>query len=155
MANTLAKLLEPTAIQLQLEANTSEEVIKILGMLLFQAGHVQSTFIDGAIEREKTLPTGLVLGGLINAAIPHTDVIHVIHPALALATLKNPVMFHNMIAAEEEVPVQIVLVMALKEPHQQIEMLQEVAGVLQNAQVIDALMKAQNYLEVKAILEKA
>lgn len=155
MANTLAELLEPTAIQLQLEANTSEEVIKTLGMLLFQAGHVQDTFVDGAIEREKTLPTGLVLGGLINAAIPHTDVNHVIHPALALATLKKPVMFHNMIAADEEVSVQIVIVMALKEPHQQIEMLQEVAGVLQNAEVIDALMKAQNKKEVKAILEKA
>jgi hypothetical protein len=34
-----------------------------------------------------------------------------------------------MVDSEEEVPVRIVFVLALKEPHQQIEMLQEVAGV--------------------------
>jgi PTS system galactitol-specific IIA component len=155
MANTITKLLEPTAIRLQLEAKTSKDVIETLGNLLYQAGHVYATFVNGALEREMTLPTGLQLGGQINAAIPHTDVCHVIRPALAMATLTEPVMFHNMVAADEEVPVQIVFVMALKEPHQQIEMLQEVAGVLQNADVIEALMKAKDEKEVMAILEKA
>jgi len=154
MANTITKLLEPTAVQLNFDAETSEEVIKTLGDLLFKAGHVQSTFVEGALERELSLPTGLELGGKINAAIPHTDIIHVIRPALAMATLKKPVTFHNMIAPEELVAVQIVIVMALKEPHQQVEMLQEVAGVLQNAEVIEALMKAQDYKEVMVALEK-
>jgi len=155
MANTITQLLEPTAVRLQLKASTSRDVIDTLGCLLYQAGHVHSTFVDGACERELSMPTGLQLGGEINAAIPHTDIQHVIRPALAMATLVEPVMFHNMIAAEEEVPVQIVFVMALNEPHAQVEMLQEVAGILQKADVIVALMQAQNYQEVKAILEKA
>jgi PTS system galactitol-specific IIA component len=155
MANTITKLLEPTAIQLHVDAKTSTEVITLLGDLLYKAGHVHSTFTAGALKRESTLPTGLELGGPINAAIPHTDIEHVIRPALAMATLNTPVKFHNMVAAEEEVSVQIVFVMALKEPHQQVEMLQEVAGVLQDAKVIDALMLAKNKSEVMAILEKA
>jgi Phosphotransferase system mannitol/fructose-specific IIA domain (Ntr-type) len=155
MANTITKLLEPTAIQLQLDAHSSKDVITVLGNQLFKAGHVYSTFTAGALERESHLPTGLELGGKINAAIPHTDIQHVIRPALAMATLKRPVKFHNMVAADEEVAVQIVFVMALKEPHQQVEMLQEIAGVLQNAKVIEALMLARNKNEVMAILEKA
>lgn len=155
MANTITKMLEKSAIQLQLDANDSTEVITTLGNLLLKAGHVQPTFVAGALERESTLPTGLILGGDINAAIPHTDVIHVIRPALAMATLKKPVVFRNMVDSEEEVSVQIVFVMALKEPHQQIEMLQEVAGVLQDNNVIKALMAAQSPDDVIAILEKA
>lgn len=155
MANTITKILEKSAIQLQFDANDSTEVITTLGNLLFRAGHVHPTFVAGALERESTLPTGLILGGDINAAIPHTDVIHVIRPALAMATLKKPVVFRNMIASEEEVPVQIVFVMALKEPHQQIEMLQEVAGVLQDNNVIKAMIAAQSIDDVMAILEKA
>lgn len=155
MANTITKMLEKSAIRLQLDANDSTEVITTLGNLLLKAGHVQPTFVAGALERESTLPTGLILGGDINAAIPHTDVIHVIRPALAMATLKKPVVFRNMVDSEEEVSVQIVFVMALKEPHQQIEMLQEVAGVLQDNNVIKALMAAQSPDDVLAILEKA
>lgn len=155
MANTITKLLEQKAIRLLLDAQDSTQVISTLGNLLFKAGHVHSTFVKGALDRESKLPTGLVLGGEINAAIPHTDIEHVIRPALAMATLKNPVMFHNMIDSNEEVPVSIVFVMALKEPHQQIEMLQEVAGVLQDAKVIDALMTAKNVEDVMTILEKA
>ncbi len=155
MANTITKMLEKSAIRLQLDANDSTEVITTLGNLLLKAGHVQPTFVAGALERESTLPTGLILGGDINAAIPHTDVIHVIRPALAMATLKKPVVFRNMVDSEEEVSVQIVFVMALKEPHQQIEMLQEVAGVLQDNNVIKALMAAQSPDDVIAILEKA
>lgn len=155
MANTITKLLEQKAIRLQLDAEDSTQVISTLGNLLFEAGHVHPSFVKGALDRESKLPTGLVLGGEINAAIPHTDVEHVVRPALALATLKKPVMFRNMIDQDEEVPVSIVFVMALKEPHQQIEMLQEVAGVLSDAKVIDALIAAKNVEDVMAVLEKA
>jgi PTS system galactitol-specific IIA component len=116
---------------------------------------VRPTFIIGALEREKTLPTGLPLGGTINAAIPHTDIHHVIHAAVALATLNKPVIFQNMVNSEEEVPVRIVFLLALKEAHAQIEMLQEIAGILQNESVINDLMKANSNKEVLAILEKA
>ena len=155
MANTITKLLEQKAIRLQLDAQDSTQVITTLGNLLFEAGHVHSSFVKGALERESKLPTGLVLGGDINAAIPHTDIEHVIRPALAMATLKNPVMFRNMVDSQEEVPVRIAFVLALKEPHQQIEMLQEVAGVLQDAKVIDALMAAKTVEEVMVVFEKA
>jgi PTS system galactitol-specific IIA component len=94
------------------------------------------------------MPTGLPLDGKYNAAIPHTDIQHVIKPALALATLQEPVNFQNMIEPETAVPVQLVILMALEQAKTQVEMLQEIAGVLQDAETIDKLMQARSIAQV-------
>jgi PTS system galactitol-specific IIA component len=83
MANTITKLLEQKAIKLQLDAKDSTQVITTLGSLLLEAGHVHPSFVNGALDRESKLPTGLVLGGEINAAIPHTDIEHVYSPRIS------------------------------------------------------------------------
>jgi PTS system galactitol-specific IIA component len=150
--NKLLELLEPKAVKLGLEAGDAREVVSILGEELFEAGYVLETFVEAALQRESELPTGLPLAGEYNAAIPHTDIEHVHKPGLALATLINPVVFHNMVSPEEEVPVQLVILMALDEPKAQVEMLQEIAGVLQDAEVINKIMNAQDFNQVRTAL---
>ena len=150
--NKLLELLEPKAVMLGLEAGDSREVVSILGKELFEAGYVLETFVEAALQRESELPTGLPLAGEYNAAIPHTDIEHVHKPGLALATLINPVVFHNMVSPEEEVPVQLVILMALDEPKAHVEMLQEIAGVLQDAEVINKIMNAQDFNQVRTAL---
>ena len=149
MSKTILNLLEPRAVCLHLDAKSAQEVISCLGNQLFQAGYVRDTFVAAVLERESQLPTGLPLDGQFNAAIPHTDIEHVIKPGLALATLVEPVNFQNMILPEESVPVQLVILMALEQAKSQVEMLQEVAGVLQNPQLIKKLMEATDFLEIK------
>jgi PTS system galactitol-specific IIA component len=135
-----------------MDAKDSHDVIENLGIRLFIDGYVRDTFVDAAWEREQKLPTGLPLGGEINAAIPHTDVVHVIKPGLAMATLKRPVVFKNMIQPEEEVKVRLVFLLSLEHPKSQIEMLQEIAGVLQNEEVVNRLLTAVSYEDVQAAL---
>ncbi len=130
MSNKLFQLLDRDAICLQMDAKDATDVIENLGIRLYIDGYVKDTFVDAALAREKKLPTGLPLGGEVNAAIPHTDVIHVLKP-IALATLKRPVIFKNMIQPEEDVSVKLVFLLSLEQPKSQIEMLQEIAGVLQ------------------------
>jgi galactitol PTS system EIIA component len=150
MTNVILDLLEPTAISLNLNAHDSKEVISTLGGLLCKAGYVKDTFVDAALEREQHLPTGLPLEGDINAAIPHTDVVHVNKAGLSMATLKSPVVFKNMVSPDESVPVQLVFVLALDQPKAQVEMLMEIAKVLQNPTTINKLMKANNYQDVQS-----
>ena len=83
----LSELLDPRAIAPNYPAADAEDVIRYLSAKLLDAGYVRDSFADAALSREAELPTGLVLGGDINAAIPHTDVEHVLKPAVALATL--------------------------------------------------------------------
>jgi PTS system galactitol-specific IIA component len=148
----ITSFLSPDAVILNLEATTSEDVIRTLGGRLLKLGCVKDDFIEATLAREASMPTGLPLGGSINAAIPHVDIEYVNRPALALATLTKPVIFHNMVETDEEVPVQLVIMLALDQPKSQIEMLQQVAGVLQQPATIDRLMAASNPAEVLAVL---
>jgi PTS system galactitol-specific IIA component len=152
MTTQILQLLEPTAIQLHSNASDSTEVITELGNLLYEAGYVRASFVEAAVAREREMPTGLPLEGKYNAAIPHTEIEHVIKPGLAMATLSKPVTFQNMIIPEEAVPVQLVILMALDQPKAQVEMLQEIASVLQDSKVINRLMDAKNLEEIQAVL---
>ena len=155
MTAKLFELLKPTATTFQLSAETSTDVISHLGKLLLEAGYVRDTFVKAALAREKELPTGLPLMGDVNAAIPHTDIEHVLKPGLAMATLTKPVIFQNMAVPDEAVPVQLVFLLALNQPKAQIEMLQEVAGLLQQPEIVAQLMEACNFQDVEKVLSES
>lgn len=155
MSNAIVQLLQPESVLLNCEFATAEEVITAIGNKLYDSGFVKESFVNAAIEREKKLPTGLPLGGGINAAIPHTEIEHVIKPALGMATLINEVNFRNMVSPDELVPVRLVFLLALEQPKAQIEMLQEVAGVLQNPDLVSDLLKLNSYKEVIEAFEGA
>lgn len=153
MTNKILELLEPSAVKLNIEGEDAKDVLTQLGDALLAAGYVHETFVDAALEREKTMPTGLPLGGEYNAAIPHTEVQHVKKPGLAMATLKTPVVFKNMIDPTSDVLVNIVFFMALDQPKAQVEMLQAIAGILQNAEMIEQFVSAKTYEDVKKTLQ--
>jgi PTS system galactitol-specific IIA component len=150
----LRELLDPNAILLHYDAQDAEGVVRQLSARLVAGGYVHESFADAALAREAELPTGLVLGGDINAAIPHTDVEHVIRPAVALATLTKPVTFRHMIDPTEEVPVQIVFLLALEQPKSQVAMLQEVATILQSPQLVDSLVSASSADELLTLISE-
>jgi len=154
MSQSILQLLERKGVLLNVDAKDANTIIQMLGSRLLETGYVKDSFVDAAIDRENRLPTGLPLGGGFNAAIPHTDIEHVIKPGLALATLKTPVPFQNMAIPTETVDVSLVFLLALEQPKVQIEMLQEIAGVLQAPEVVAALMKATIYEEVLTVLNK-
>jgi PTS system galactitol-specific IIA component len=145
MSKIIAELLQPSCVLLNRTYDNSEEIIRAVGAELYKAGFVKETFAQAAIEREKNLPTGLPLAGGLNAAIPHTEIEHVIKPALGLVTLAKEVNFQNMVSPGESVPVRMVFVLALEQPKAQIEMLQEIASVLQNPELVKRLLEATTF----------
>lgn len=147
---SIASFLSPEAIMLGFKAENSEDVIRALGGKLLAMGCVKEDFVEATLKREADMPTGLPLGGDINAAIPHVDIEYVNQSALALATLANPVVFYNMVEHDVEVPCQLVIMLALDAPKSQIEMLQEVSTILQQPAVIAAIMEAQTAADVLA-----
>jgi len=152
---SFAEFLDPNAIVLNLKAKTAEDVIRQLGGHLLSQGAVKNDFVDATLAREAEMPTGLPLGGSINAAIPHVDIEYVNRSALALATLPESVTFQNMVDPDESVPVRLVIMLALSQPKSQIEMLQRVAGILQDTAVVEQLMAADSPQAVLEILDGA
>ena len=144
--------LADDAILIGLKASSSEDVIRALGEKLRSLGFVKDNFIEAALEREKNMPTGLPLGGEYNAAIPHVDIEYVNQSALGLATLKEDIIFYNMVENDVEVPCRLVIMLALDQPKSQIEMLQSVAAVLQSPETVQKLVIAKTTEEVFSIL---
>jgi galactitol PTS system EIIA component len=150
---TLRDYLVPEAVNLGMDAENADEVIRNISGKLLYAGYVRGTFTDAVLARERDIPTGLPLSGKYNAAIPHTDVHHVVKSGIGLATLIRPVVFRNMISPEETVDVRLVFVLALDQPKSQIEMLQEIARVLQEPDIVNALMHTKNLFQVHEALQ--
>lgn len=152
MKMKIKEFLNEGAVILGSEATSSEEVIRTLGGKLRDLGYVKDNFVEAALEREANMPTGLPLGGEYNAAIPHVDIEYVNQSALGLATLKEDVVFYNMVDSDEVVPCRLVIMLALDTPKSQIEMLQSVAAVLQNPDTIRKLVNAKTTEEVFSAL---
>ncbi len=140
------------AVIIGLEASNSEQVIRTLGGKLLNLGYVKENFVEATLEREVNMPTGLPLGGEYNAAIPHVDIEYVNQSALGLATLKQDVVFRNMVENDAEVPCRLVIMLALDQPKSQIEMLQSVAAVLQDQDIVKKLVSAETTDEIFSIL---
>lgn len=149
----ITDFLDPQAIVLQMDAKSSTEVIQQLGSTLNDLGFVKADFVEAAIARETEYPTGLLLGGNVNAAIPHVDCDYVNRSAVGFATLKKPALFHRMDETDQEIPVQLVIMLALDKPKSQVEMLQQVALILQQPETVQRLMEAAKAEEVLSILK--
>jgi PTS system galactitol-specific IIA component len=147
------QVLSADLIISQLEAANVKEIIESLGNKLHAFGYVKDSYVPAVIKREGIFPTGLPLGN-INVAIPHTDVEHVNKPAIAVATLANPVAFGNMGDSGNTLKVSIVFLLAMKEPHAQVDLLQNLVETFQNPEVLEILLGAANPKEIEKILKQ-
>lgn len=98
-------------ILLDLEAETSTEVIKILCGRLEKEGYIGPSYCQAVLEREAEYPTGLPSEGAA-AAIPHAFSGDVMRTGTAIGVLKKPVPFQNMAFSDETVDVEIVFLLA-------------------------------------------
>ncbi len=95
----------------QLEADSAEEVIKILGDALYKNKYVREEYLKATIMREEKFPTGLSTE--IPIAIPHAEAIYTKKVGIAMATLKKPVIFYDMGNPKKALKIRIVIMPAL------------------------------------------
>jgi PTS system galactitol-specific IIA component len=119
---------------------------------LYENGFVKESYLEAIKKREKNFPTGLQLNRY-NVAIPHTDPEHVVKPAIAIATLKNPVIFKNMANPLEDVEVSLVFMIALNESHSQVEMLQQLIQLIQNDVLLEKIIREDGGDEIIEIIK--
>ncbi len=91
---------------------TDREVLSAMTDYLCEKGIVKDTYKQAILEREQSFPTGLKTGG-INVAIPHADICHVNEAAICVAVLKTPAPFRAMDEPDNDVPVSLVIMLAL------------------------------------------
>jgi PTS system galactitol-specific IIA component len=144
-------ILDAELILVGLDASGVEDAIRKLGRLLLEKGCVKDAFIDGVLNREKEFPTGLPTKP-VGVALPHTDPEHVNQTRIAIGTLAAPLEFRAMGTREGTVAVRIIFLMALKEEDERVAMLQQLAELLSNPEVVEKLGAARNADEIVGLL---
>jgi PTS system galactitol-specific IIA component len=134
--------IDENLIILGLDASKNEDVLAQMAQTLHQQGYVKESYKDAVISRERVFATGLPTESY-GVAIPHTDIVHVTEPAICVARLKNPVNFVIMGEEEATVPVNLVFMLAMKEQHAQLDLLQKLMAILQD-------QEAMGYLALEA-----
>ena len=155
MTSVLKDHLDPQAVCLRVKAPNADAVIGVLADRLAAIGVVAQSWKAAAIEREAAMPTGLPLAEDFAVAVPHTDPEHVLRPGLAVATLETPVPFRTMDDPDQSAPARIVFAIALRDKHEQIDMLQSIAGLLQSPDELRRMASAKDEKEFFAALDRA
>lgn len=127
-------------VELQIKAENKEEVIKILTDKLLEEGYTKDTFYENVLRREKEFPTGLP--SVIPMAICHTESEHVNSSAIALGTLVDPVEFQEMGTPERTVQAEMVFVIALKNPKDQVPWLKKMMTVFKDETILSNVRNA-------------
>jgi galactitol PTS system EIIA component len=131
-------ILNEALVVLKLDAPDAQGVIKTLAGKLYGQGLVTAEYGQQTYQRELEHPTGLPTKPFC-IAFPHADARGVNESALALATLSRPVAFKNMGDPEEELPVHLVLMLANRNPEEQVQTLRNLALIFGNPEKLVAL----------------
>jgi len=145
--------LDEALVLLDVEAEDRFDLLRQAAQRLQEQGHVKESYADAVIAREKIFATGLptVLGGV---AIPHTDVEHVNTPAVCIARLKKPVDFIVMGDDTETVSVDCIFMLAMKEAHAQLTLLQNLMGILPDADALQLIKTGASAREICSFVKE-
>lgn len=133
-----------------LEETVRQEVLRKLGRKLHKSGFVKESYIDAVCEREETFPTGLPMS--MGIAIPHADTSHVNEEGMIVGVLKTPVDFRVMGSETEYIKVQLVFMLAIKEPQNQLDMLQRLIEGCQDEDTLVILRDSKDKDSIERIL---
>ncbi|XCY70005.1 PTS sugar transporter subunit IIA [Streptococcus iniae] len=121
------------------EIKEKMRALTFLSQQLTQQGYVTEGFTDAIIAREAVFPTGLQFEDY-GVAIPHTDSDYVRETKIAIMTLKEPVPFIQMTTENQTVEVRVIIMLAIKDAHTQLDMLQRIIGFLQDPETVSTLL---------------
>lgn len=147
-------LLRKDLIRIGLKGDTSEEVERNFANIFVAAGVGKQSFPEAIIAREKEYPTALPANAF-DIAIPHTFSQHVNEEAMGIAILEHPVEFKQMGSPEILLHPQVLFMLAIIEPKNQLKTLQNIVGIVQNDALLVQIKNAKTADEVYEILEPA
>lgn len=145
--------IEEKYIHIDCEYNNKEDLLKFLTDTLLKDGVIKDTFYKNIVAREKKYPTGLNTGS-IKVAIPHTNPEHVNRAAISIATLKDPVKFNNMEDSNQEIPVDLVFMLAVDNPEKQVPLLVKLMGIFSQTDKLKEIKESKDRNKIRQIMEE-
>ncbi|XKM13556.1 PTS sugar transporter subunit IIA [Orbaceae bacterium ac157xtp] len=130
-----------------------EQILTMMANKMHEIGVVKNSYLNGILKREKEYPTGLLINEF-GFALPHTDSIHVNESQICFCSLKQPIIFNNMVDQNQKVPVRFIFMLAMKQPHEQLENLQNLIALFQSEKYVNELLDCrtvENFIRILAL----
>ncbi|MFZ7134600.1 MAG: PTS sugar transporter subunit IIA [Eubacteriales bacterium] len=149
----LIDLLYENLIFFDFEADDRTDLLSKLSNILKERGFVKDTFLEAVLERESKFPTGIPTVE-VKIAIPHTDISHVNKPCITIAKLKKAIIFREMGSHANEIEVELVFMLAVNAPKDQLKVLQKIIGMFCKPEILIALRDSTTPKEIIDIITK-
>lgn len=144
----IANLLNVDSIQLNCEATDWEEAIRKAATPLLNADSIEESYIDAMITSTREHGPYIVIAKSI--AMPHARPEQGVNEiGISIATLKKPINFGHT----ENDPVDIVIPICAVDSNSHIELLTELATLLDDSDFIDMVRNSQNPSEVLQFIQ--
>lgn len=137
-----------------LDVANQTELFEKMFKKLYENGFVKQSYLNGIIKREKEYPTGILFADT-GFAIPHTDSVHVIKSQICFTSLKRPIVFNDMTNMENQISVELVFMLAMSQPHEQVGTLQNLMNLFQDERAVKQLKECSSEEEFVEILKQS
>lgn len=147
------QILKKELIVMDVEAASSEEALRIMANHFVAAGIGKASYPDAIVEREKQYPTALPATAF-DIAVPHTFAEHVNEAAMGVCILKNPVEFRQMGSPDITLHPQVLFMLAITDPKEQIVILKKIMKLIQNEQALNQIKNAKTSDEIYQLVSE-
>jgi PTS system galactitol-specific IIA component len=144
-------IISEKLIKLGMIETSKEGAIRALAAGLYANDYVNEGYVENVIKREETYPTGLPTS--IPIALCHTEAQYVKHSAMAVGTLVTPIPFLEMGTPERTVDAEIIFLLALNDPKQQVPWLKKMAAIFKDNAVLNSIRHADDPLMLAKMLK--
>lgn len=146
--------IRESCVDLSVSQTDRESVLRHLAGLLAREGFVDNAYGDKIVEREASYPTGLPFPDM-TIALPHGDPAYARRSAVAIGRCLKPVPFHSMEDPDDEVEVEMVALLAVKDPDAHVAVLNNLMQLFTQPEACAALRKADSPATVCSLFREA
>lgn len=149
----LEQFLKRDLIWIKAPCKKPQDIFEMVALKAREGNRVTENFLEKILERERVFPTGLQLDGYA-VAIPHTDPECVNEQFIAVITSDEGILFNRMDDPNEEVIANAIFMLGLNEPHNQLEVLQQLVAILQDRPSVEKMLLMEDETDIIKLLSK-
>ena len=128
-----------------LEVESRDELLKIVGSSLQNKGFVKETYVEALLEREHNFPTGLPLK--IGVAIPHTSIEHANENKLVFVKPTHSLTFNEMGNEDGVVEVEFIIFLVICDEKDHMDVLSKIITIIQEEKIVENILKSESLVE--------
>ena len=122
------------------KVESQDQLFQMMTDKMLEAGCVKENYYEGISNREKEYPTGLLVNERVNKS------------QICFLSLDEPIEFEDMVDKSHKISVELVFMLAMAQPHEQVNTLQNLIALFQDDEKVAKLKECNTEKELMQIL---